>query len=103
MNVYIYQVEDLRNELVPNVHVSRLIFYHCRSLDKTEIWSYVLNSETGMLVQRLMSLLDTDNGLIVQICWVDFLIWRKHLSHWKILRRCPTVISKPSTSKNMPK
>lgn len=39
------------------------------SLDRKEIRSPFLSSETGVLVQRLMYLADSDNGLVDQNRW----------------------------------
>lgn len=66
---YVYQVEDLRNGLLENVHGSRLKFYHDASLDTKAIMSHVVASETGMPVQRLMRLVESDDGLMVQVRW----------------------------------
>lgn len=66
---YVYQVENLPHGLVKNVHISRLKFYHNPSLDKEAIMSHVILSKIGLPVQRLMRLVETDDGLMVQVCW----------------------------------
>lgn len=69
LNDYVYQVEDLRNGIIEDVHGSLLKFYHDPSLDTERIMSHVLSSETGMQVQRLMRLVETDDGLMVLVRW----------------------------------
>lgn len=72
VNEYVYQVEDLRNGLTEDVHITRLKFYHDASLDCDAIMPHVLSSETGMEVQRLMRLFDSPSGLMVQVRWRGF-------------------------------
>lgn len=69
LNDHVYQVEDLRNGEVEDVHCTRLKFYHDPSLDTEAIMSHAISSETGMPVQRLMQLVDTDDGIMVQVRW----------------------------------
>lgn len=69
LNNYVYQVEDLRNGRVQDVHASRLKFYHDESLNVEAIMPHVLASETGMDVQRLMWLMETEDGIMVQVRW----------------------------------
>lgn len=69
INDHVYQVEDLRNGQVEDVHCTRLKFYHDPSLDTEAIMSHVISSETGMPVQRLMRLVDSDDGIMVQVRW----------------------------------
>lgn len=69
INDYVFQIEDLRTGSLQDIHESRLKFYHDASLDKTAIMSHVLSSETGMEVQRLMPIVETDDGLKVQARW----------------------------------
>lgn len=66
---YVFQVEDLRNGMVEDCHGSRLKFYSDRSLNSAAILSHVLSSETGMPVARLMQLVDSPDGLKVQVRW----------------------------------
>lgn len=65
LNYFVFQVEDLRNGHVYEVHVLRLNFYHDASLDKDAILLYVLKSETSMEVQFLMDLIDIHNDSMV--------------------------------------
>lgn len=51
------------------IHALQLKFYHGASLDEDAILPHILESKTGMEVQRLMGLVDTDNGLMVQVRW----------------------------------
>lgn len=69
INDYVYAVEDMRNEDIGDVHVSRLKFYHDSSLDTKAILSHLISSETGMVVQRLMSLVDYEDELKVCVRW----------------------------------
>lgn len=69
INDYIYQVEDLRNGMVKEVHGTRLKFHHDPSLDAEAIMPNVVSSETGMPVQRLMRLVENEEGLFVQVLW----------------------------------
>lgn len=69
INDYVYQVEDLRDGTLEEAHISRLNFYHDPSLDTEAIMSHVITSETGMVVQGLLKLVDTDDGLKVQVRW----------------------------------
>lgn len=66
---YVFQVEDLRNGQLQEVHGTRLKFYRDSSLNTEAVMSHVVASETGMPVQRLMRLVDTDDGLMVQVRW----------------------------------
>lgn len=65
----IFQFEDLRNGQLEYVHGTRKNFYRDSSLNAEAVISHVVASETGMPVQRLMRLEDTDDGLIVQVRW----------------------------------
>ena len=69
INDYVYQVEDLRNGELQDVHVTRLKFYHDDSLNEEAILSHVVHSETGMVVHRLKKLVEVDGELMVQIRW----------------------------------
>jgi len=66
---YVYQVEDLRNGQVEDIHACRLKYYRDNSLDQVAIMPHVLQSETGMPVARLMRLVDDPDGLKVQVRW----------------------------------
>lgn len=69
INDHVYHIEDLRNGAVGEVHGSRLKFYHDRFLNQEAIMSHVVSSEPGMPVPHLMRLVDTDDGMMVQVCW----------------------------------
>lgn len=69
LNDHVYQVEDLRNGQVEDVHGSRFTFYHDPSLEKEAIMSHVFSSETGMQVQHLMRLVESTDGIKVQVRW----------------------------------
>lgn len=68
-NDYVFQVEDLLNGTVEDVHACRLKYYRDGSLDTTAILSHVLSSETGIPVARLMRLVDDPNGMKVLVRW----------------------------------
>lgn len=72
INDYVYQVEDLRNGTLSEVHAARLKFYSGTSLDEKSLIPHVLQLETGMQFQRLLRLVDTSKGLSVVICWRGF-------------------------------
>ena len=67
LNDYVYRVEDLRNSTTTDVHGSRLKFYSDRDLNKPAIMPHVVHSETGMEVARLMSIIERDGDLFVQV------------------------------------
>ena len=50
-----------------DVHASRLKLFRDSEIDQVAIMSHVLQSETGMVVSRLLSLEDCPNGLHVRI------------------------------------
>lgn len=62
---YIYQVEDLRTGAFDDIHVILLKFYQDPSLHQEPIMPHVLSFETGIIVQRLMRLVDNDEHLQV--------------------------------------
>ena len=66
---YVYQVEDLRNGQLDDVHASRLKLFRDSEIDEVAIMSHVLQSETGMLVSRLMALEEHSDSLFVRIRW----------------------------------
>lgn len=66
---YVFQVEDLRNGNLDEIHGSRLKIYHNASLNTDAIISHVISSETGMVVQQLLGLIDSSEGIKVQILW----------------------------------
>ena len=65
---YIYLVE-LRNWTTNGVHIVRLKFYHESSVKQEAIMSHVMSSEIGMVVSRLMRIIDEDGDLKVQVRW----------------------------------
>ena len=66
---HIYQVEDMRNGSVSEVHASRLKFHCDNELDTVSIMPFVISSETGMEVQRLMKLVQEEGQLKVHVRW----------------------------------
>lgn len=66
---YFYQVDDLRNGMLEDVHVSCLKFYHHSSLNAEAILFHALSAETSMPYQRLMFLWDSADCSIVQVRW----------------------------------
>ena len=69
MNDHVYQVEDLRNGELTEVHVSRLKLFRDSVIDEEAIMSHVLQSETGMVVTGLLSIEETENGYHVRVRW----------------------------------
>lgn len=69
VNDFVYLVEDLRDGTTSEVHITRLKFYHDASLDTNAIMSHIVSSETGMVVHRLMELVQTNDGIHVRIRW----------------------------------
>ena len=100
---YVFQVEDLRNGLVEDIHGSRLKYYHDRSLDTEAILSHVISSETGMPVARLMKLVDTPDGLKVQVRWKGLSISEDTLEPLKrIYEDVPNMLERLLKRKNTP-
>lgn len=56
LNVCVHQIEDLRIGQIEDVHISLLKFYLEGELDTGALMPHVLNSETGMLGDRVMEL-----------------------------------------------
>lgn len=73
-NDFVDQVEYLRIGLVKEVHGSSLKFSHDSSLNQKSIVFHVLTSETKMVVQRLMRLMDTEDELMFHCVGVVHLI-----------------------------
>ena len=69
INDYVYLVEDLRTGESEELHASRLKFYHDPTLDTDAVMSHVLQSETGMTVQRLLRLKEHPDGVYVVVRW----------------------------------
>lgn len=55
------------NGELKEAHVSHLKFYSDSSLETKAIMSHVVSSGTGMQIQRLLRLLDYDEGITVSI------------------------------------
>ena len=66
---FVYQVEDLRNGALEDIHATRLKFYRDSSLNTEAIMLHVLSSESGMVVSRLMRLVESEDGLHVVVRW----------------------------------
>ena len=69
INDDVYLVEDLRTGELEELHASRLKFYHDQTLDMDAVMSHVLQSETGMTVQRLLRLEEHPDGVYVLVRW----------------------------------
>lgn len=59
---YVFQIEDLRNRQLEDVHGTRLKYFRDSALDTEANMDHAIASETGMSVQRLMRLVDTEEG-----------------------------------------
>lgn len=68
---HVYQVDDLRDDELSDVHGTTLKFYHDASLYRKIILSYVLQSETWMLVNRVLILVETSEEVHVQVWWKE--------------------------------
>lgn len=66
---YAFQVEDDRNGERQAIHKTRLRFYADHSLDTTAILYYVLASEAGMPVSRLLQLVEDNGSVFVSVRW----------------------------------
>lgn len=66
---WIYEVEDLRNNLKECIHASRLRLYSDANLNQEAIMPHILYSETGMPVSRLMKLEKIGNKIMVHVRW----------------------------------
>lgn len=66
---YVYLVEYLRNCCTSEIHACRFRFYTDSDLNTEAIMTHVLSSETGMVVSRLMKLVETSDDLMVQVYW----------------------------------
>lgn len=69
LNDYFFQVEDLRNGQLEDVHGTRKKFYREYSLNTTAIMHHVLASETGITVALLMRVEDTADGINDLVRW----------------------------------
>ena len=69
LSYYVFQVEDLPNGSLVDVHGTQLKFYRDSSLDTCAILPHVLSSGTGMPVARLMKLVKDADGLKILVRW----------------------------------
>lgn len=69
LNDYIFEVKDLRNRRLDEIYVSRLKLYRDSQMDAIAIMSHLLQSETGMVLSRLLGLEDGLDGLQVCVRW----------------------------------
>lgn len=58
MKNYAFQLEDLRNGNVEGVHCSKLKFYHYVTLNTGANLSQMISSETDMVVQHLLEIVE---------------------------------------------
>ena len=66
---FVYQVEDLPNGALEDIHDTHLKFYRDSSRNIDAIMSHDLSSESGMIVSRLMRLVESEDGLLVVVRW----------------------------------
>lgn len=86
-----------------DVHVSRMKFYHDASLDIESIMYHVVSSETGIPVQRLMGLVETDDGLKFQVRWSCLSQSDDTLDHLvRVYEDLPNLFEKLLKRKNTP-
>lgn len=62
-------MQNLRNSQVEEVFSIQLKLYHDPSLDITAAMSHVISSEMSMSVQRLLRLVESDEGTTVHVRW----------------------------------
>lgn len=65
----IFQVEDMWNEWLEEIHSTRLSYYSDSNLDREAILPHVLYSETGMPVSRLINPENSTAGIMVHVRW----------------------------------
>lgn len=70
---YEFQVEDLQNGTLKNLHVSRLKLYRDYALDATAIIRHFISSETLSQIYRLLRLEQEGDELNVIVWWKGFL------------------------------
>lgn len=68
-NDYVYEVQDLRNGQLEEIHASRLKFYHDPYMDTQDMMSHDISSEAGMFVARMMRLEKHLYRLFVLVRW----------------------------------
>lgn len=69
VSYYVLKVEDLLNRTVEEVHGSKFKYYSDSSLDTTSIMSHVISSEIGMLVSRLLKIIQHNGVLKIRVRW----------------------------------
>lgn len=69
---YVFQVEDLRNGMQEDDHGSILKFYSDSSLDTAAVMSHMLSCKTGMPAPEFLKLVESKDGIIVQVWWKGF-------------------------------
>lgn len=69
INDYPFKGNDIRTDDGDEVIVSRLKFYSDDDIDKETLRSDVVQSQTGMVAHCLRKLVDTDNELMIEVCW----------------------------------
>lgn len=103
LNEHVYQIEDLRNGNLQDVHASMLKFYSDSLLDEKAILSHVLQSETGMVVARLMGLEESPEGLLVQVRWKGLPASEDTYETLERIRQdVPQMLERLLTRKNVP-
>lgn len=71
LNGFVYQVEALRNGQLDDIHASRLYLFCDSDIDETTVMSHVLQSETDMVVSRLLRLEECPYVVHVRVQWND--------------------------------
>lgn len=103
MNDCVYHFKDLRNGKIDEAHIFRLRFYHEGSHDKNAIVSHILSSETRMGVHCLVRLVDSEDGLMMQIRWRGLPDSQDTVeSIAQVEKDVPTLFVKLSNRKNTP-
>lgn len=69
---YIFQGEDLCNGQLEDLHSSRLKLFPDTAVNETHIMSHVLQSQTRMVVSRILSVGETPDSLFVRVCGKGF-------------------------------
>lgn len=64
---YVFQVEDLCDGHLDNIHASRLKHFRDSEIDEVAIMSLVFQSETGKVGSRLLVLEKSPDGLFVHV------------------------------------
>lgn len=66
---YVFQVEDLHDEHLEEIHISRSKFYSDKELNHDVMDMHILVNETGLAVHRMLLLEDSKGGLMITIHW----------------------------------